>query len=138
MYTLQVSAVLGRRTDFGKARQVRGASCLLMYTLQVSAFLGRRTDFGKARQVRDASCLLMYTLPVNAVSGRKAGLGNEKRGMRAASLGIPITYTITGSPRAHLYVVGMLRQTNRVCPLLFILFSCIFLSLWPFQLYFIP
>ena len=66
------------------------------------------------------------------------------------------------SPRAHLHVVGMLRfmslrltdtnqpvvwfnarsshevQTNRACPLLFILFLCLFLSLWPFQLYFIP
>ena len=45
------------------------------------------------------------------------------------------------SPRVHLHVVGMLRlmsltSTNRACPLLFILFSCLFLSLRPFQLYF--
>ena len=31
-----------------------------------------------------------------------------------------------------------LTQTNRACPLLFILFLRLFLSLWPFQLYFIP
>ena len=47
------------------------------------------------------------------------------------------------SPRVHLHVVGMSRfmsvtNTNRACPLLFILFLCLFLSLWPFQLYFIP
>ena len=30
-----------------------------------------------------------------------------------------------------------LTQTNRACPLLFILFLCLFLSLWPFQLYYI-
>ena len=47
------------------------------------------------------------------------------------------------SPRAHLHVVGMLRfmsltKTNRTCPLLFILFLSLFLSLWPFQLYFTP
>ena len=46
------------------------------------------------------------------------------------------------SPRAHL-LVGMLRflyltQTNRACPLLFILFLCLFLSSWPFRLCFIP
>ena len=39
-------------------------------------------------------------------------------------------------------VVGVLRFvfdiTNRACPLLFIVFLCLFLSLWPFQLYFIP
>ena len=29
-------------------------------------------------------------------------------------------------------------KTNRACPLIFILFLCQFLSLWPFQLYFIP
>ena len=46
------------------------------------------------------------------------------------------------SPRAHLHVVGMLRFmsdiTNRAYRLLFILFLCLFLSLWPFRLYFIP
>ena len=31
-----------------------------------------------------------------------------------------------------------LTQTNRACPLLFILFLCLFLSFCPFQLYFIP
>ena len=46
-------------------------------------------------------------------------------------------------PRAHLHVVGMLRfmpltWTNLACPLLFILFLCLFLSLWPFHQYFIP
>ena len=46
-------------------------------------------------------------------------------------------------PRAHLHVVGMLpfmflTETNRACPLLFILFLCLFLSLWPFRVYFIP
>ena len=46
------------------------------------------------------------------------------------------------SPRAHLPVVMMLRfmfltDTNRACPLLFILFFRLFLSLWSFQLYFI-
>ena len=46
---------------------------------------------------------------------------------------------LSGSPRAHLHVVGILRlmfltQTNRVCPLLFILFLCLFVSLWPFRL----
>ena len=50
---------------------------------------------------------------------------------------------LTRSPRDHLQVVGMLRfmfltQTNRACLLLFILFLCLFLSLWAFQLYFIP
>ena len=49
----------------------------------------------------------------------------------------------TVSPRAHLHVVWMLwfmflTETNRACPLLFILFSCLVLSLWPFQLCFIP
>ena len=43
---------------------------------------------------------------------------------------------------AHIHVVGMfqfmfLTQTNWACPLLFSLFLCLFLSLWPFQLYFI-
>ena len=38
--------------------------------------------------------------------------------------------------RAHLHVPGL--STNRACPILFILFLCLFLSLWPFQLYFIP
>ena len=47
------------------------------------------------------------------------------------------------SPRVHLHVMGMLRfmsmtKTSRACPLLFILFLCLFLSLCPFQLYFIP
>ena len=47
------------------------------------------------------------------------------------------------TPRAHLHVVGILRfkfltKTNRACPFLFILFLCLFLSLWPFQLYFNP
>ena len=46
------------------------------------------------------------------------------------------------SPRAHLQVVGMLQfmfltYTNRACPLLFLLFLCLFLSLCPFQLHFI-
>ena len=46
------------------------------------------------------------------------------------------------SPRAHFHVVEMLRfmsltQINRPCPFLFILFLCLFLSLWPFQPYFI-
>ena len=46
-------------------------------------------------------------------------------------------------PWAHLLMVGMLRfmsQTyiNWACPLFFILFLCLFLSLWSFQLYFIP
>ena len=45
--------------------------------------------------------------------------------------------------RAHLHVLGLLRftsltLTNRGCPLLFILFLCIFLWFWPIQLYFIP
>ena len=31
-----------------------------------------------------------------------------------------------------------LTKPTRACPLLFILFLCLFLSLWPFQLYFIP
>ena len=31
-----------------------------------------------------------------------------------------------------------LTLTNRACPLLSILFLCLFLSMWPFQLYFIP
>ena len=31
-----------------------------------------------------------------------------------------------------------LTQTNPACPLLFILFLCLFLSLWLFQLYFFP
>ena len=31
-----------------------------------------------------------------------------------------------------------LTQTSRACPLRFILFLCLFLSLWPFQLYFSP
>ena len=40
-------------------------------------------------------------------------------------------------PRAHLHVVRMLwfmpvTLTNRTCPLLFIVFLCLFLSLWPF------
>ena len=47
------------------------------------------------------------------------------------------------SPRAHLHVVGMLgftlkTYTNWTSPLLFILFLCLFLSLWHFELYFIP
>ena len=51
------------------------------------------------------------------------------------------------SPRAHLHMVGMLRfmsltktknKTNRACPILSSLFLCLFPSLWPFQLYFIP
>ena len=47
------------------------------------------------------------------------------------------------SPGAHLHVVGILQfmfltYTNRACPLLFNLFLCLFLSLWPFHLYFIP
>ena len=46
------------------------------------------------------------------------------------------------SPRAHVHVVGMLRflsltWTILACPLLFIPFLCLFLSLWPFQRYFI-
>ena len=49
----------------------------------------------------------------------------------------------TAFPRAHLHVVGMLwsmilTKTHRACPLLFIPFECLFLSLQPFQLYFIP
>ena len=52
-------------------------------------------------------------------------------------------FLLRPSPRTHLHVVGMLRLmfltwTSRACPLLFILFLCLFLSLWPFQLYFIP
>ena len=46
-------------------------------------------------------------------------------------------YLAGESPRALLHVVGMLRF-NRACPLLFNLFLCQFLSLWPFQPYFIP
>ena len=50
---------------------------------------------------------------------------------------------ITEPPRAYLHVVGMLRfvskaWTNRACPLLFVLLFCLFLSFWPFQMYFIP
>ena len=46
-------------------------------------------------------------------------------------------------PPAHLHLVGTLRFMsstfiNRACPLLFIPFLCLFLSLWPFLLYFIP
>ena len=47
------------------------------------------------------------------------------------------------SPPAHLLVVEMLRFiyvsdiTNGACPLLFILFFCLFLSSWLFQLDFI-
>ena len=46
-------------------------------------------------------------------------------------------------PRARLHVVGMLRfmsmtKTSRTCPFFCILFSCLFLSFWPFQLYFTP
>ena len=47
------------------------------------------------------------------------------------------------SLRAHFHVVGMLwfmflTPTNQACPLLFVLLLCLFLSLWPLQLYFIP
>ena len=46
-------------------------------------------------------------------------------------------------PLAHRHVVRMSRflfltETNRTCPLPFVLFLRHFLSLWPFQLYFIP
>ena len=44
-----------------------------------------------------------------------------------------------GSPSRNGDVaVCVLTWTNRSCPLLFILSLCLFLSLWPFQLYFIP
>ena len=54
--------------------------------------------------------------------------------------------SVNESPRTDVHVVGMLgfmslTHTNRACPLLVffkILFLCLFLSLWPFQLYFIP
>ena len=54
-----------------------------------------------------------------------------------------VLLTVSCVPQAHLHVVGMLRfmpmtWTNRACPLLFILFFCLFLSLRPFQLYFMP
>ena len=46
------------------------------------------------------------------------------------------------APRAYLHMVEMLwfmsDINHRACPLLFILFFYLFLSLWPFQLYFIP
>ena len=50
---------------------------------------------------------------------------------------------LSGSQRAHFHVLGMLpftflTLTNQACTLLFIQFLCLFLSLWPFQLYFIP
>ena len=60
---------------------------------------------------------------------------------------VPISRVIATAfrdkPWAHLDVVGMLllmfsTQTNRACPLLSFLFLCTFLSLWLFQLYFIP
>ena len=56
---------------------------------------------------------------------------------------VMVMMIIKGSPRAHLDVVGMLRfmfltYTNRACPPLFILIFCLFLSLWPFPLYFTP
>ena len=51
-------------------------------------------------------------------------------------ISFPRKFLSLQSPRAHLHVVGMLRfmsmtKTNRACPLLFILFLCLFLSLWP-------
>ena len=51
--------------------------------------------------------------------------------------------SIKSSQRAHLLVVEMLRfmsltKSSLACPLLFILFLCLLLSLWPFQLYFSP
>ena len=51
-------------------------------------------------------------------------------------ISFPRKFPSLQSPRAHLHVVGMLRfmsmtKTNRACPLLFILFLCLFLSLWP-------
>ena len=52
---------------------------------------------------------------------------------------------LSASPGAHLHVVGMLRcmcfdinQPSLPTSFFFILFLCLFLSLWPFQLYFIP
>ena len=69
-----------------------------------------------------------------------------------ASLAKVITFTFSPflisqfsllSPRARLHVMGILRfmsktRTGRACSLLFVLFLCLFLSLSPFQLYFIP
>ena len=54
----------------------------------------------------------------------------------------PPHHTPPPSPWAHLHVVGMLQfmfltKINLACPLFFILFLCLFLSLWPFQLNFI-
>ena len=52
--------------------------------------------------------------------------------------------TLTKSPRANLHVVGLLRfmsdinQPSLPTAFFFILFSCLFLSLWSFRLYFIP
>ena len=52
------------------------------------------------------------------------------------------TEPLSGSPWSHLHVVGMLRFMSAInqpsLPTPFILFLCLFLSLWPFQLYFIP
>ena len=53
-----------------------------------------------------------------------------------------VTFIFLSSPLVHLHLVWMLwfmskTKTNRACPLLFILFLCLFLYLWPFQLYFI-
>ena len=55
---------------------------------------------------------------------------------------LPLLLLVPKSSRPHLDVVGMLwfaskTSTSRACPLLLTLFLCLFLSLWPFQLYFI-
>ena len=55
-----------------------------------------------------------------------------------------MTYSLSSiqSLWAHHHVVGLqfmfLAWTSQACPLLFILFLCLFLSLWPFPLYFFP
>ena len=44
-----------------------------------------------------------------------------------------------GSPSRSKDVMVYVFDINQLaCPLLFVLFLCLFLSLWPFQLYFIP
>ena len=92
--------------------------------------------FKKSSSVCEVICMKLRSFCLSEALRRLSVVYFEDKGAKSSIVS-------QSSPRAHLHVVGMVgfvsvTYTNRACPLLFIPFLRLFLSLWPFQLYFIP
>ena len=119
---------------------LRKARCRKISTsVQPSAFFCPKTEDFVGNLIRVA---VMQQTQYTGCSHQK--LCSKIRGLREPTFRHPRTLgqPRIPSPHPNLHVVGVLRfmsktQTNRACPPLFILFLYLFLSLWPFQLYFI-